>query len=74
MHLFKRCKFVCSTAAPPGKFGHHHVNCRTKEYWVETFAKHGLHYCPNLTDLMKSHSTMYREFLKNTGMVFFNRG
>jgi SAM-dependent methyltransferase len=28
------------SAAPPGQGGHHHVNCKPLEYWLERFARH----------------------------------
>lgn len=35
------------SAAGPGQGGHHHVNCRPKEYWIEKFFKRG--YCYDYT-------------------------
>lgn len=39
-NLIKLSKSILITAAPPGQGGHHHVNCRPKDYWVEKFACH----------------------------------
>lgn len=32
---------IVFTAAPPGQGGHHHVNCRPQDYWLELFADWG---------------------------------
>ena len=42
--LFSRCKYVVVTAAPPGQPGHHHVNCRPTEYWIDVFKKYGFEF------------------------------
>lgn len=34
------------SAAPPGQGGHHHVNCRPREYWTEKFKERG--FTPNM--------------------------
>lgn len=34
-------RFVAMTHAEPGQAGHHHVNCRTKEYWIGAMAAIG---------------------------------
>jgi cyclopropane fatty-acyl-phospholipid synthase-like methyltransferase len=72
LSLFKRARFVFCTAAPPGKFGHHHVNCQTVEYWIHTFTQAGFCFCPATTAALKSVSTMKREFVKISGMFFLN--
>jgi 2-polyprenyl-3-methyl-5-hydroxy-6-metoxy-1,4-benzoquinol methylase len=33
---------IVFTAAPPGQDGHHHVNCQTKQYWLDLFQAHGV--------------------------------
>ena len=58
------------TYAPPGKKGHHHVNCNTKEYWIDVFAQYGFVFSKELTEEVKRHSTMEREFFKEYGLVF----
>ncbi len=47
-----------------------HVNCQPSEYWIRLLAKNNICYEPELTAQLKAHSTMQREFIKNTGMVF----
>lgn len=79
MNCFQLCKYVIATAAPPGFRGHHHVNERHLDYWVETFGSFGFEYSDQLTNEMKTHSTMIkkakrknRSFIDISGM-FFNR-
>lgn len=56
-HLPKKCskefvrnlarhadKFLVISAAQPGQWGDGHINCQTKEYWIELFAKEGVIY------------------------------
>jgi len=74
MELFKRCGWAAVTAAPPGKGGHHHVNCQTSEYWIERFGEAGLEYQSDMTMEMRRQSTMGREFMRNTGLLFKNTG
>lgn len=37
MATFKGCRWLAITAAPPGRGGHHHVNCQWQAYWVKHF-------------------------------------
>ncbi len=70
MDVFQRCKYVVCTAAPPGKSGHHHVNCQTTKYWIRKFYDYGLHYDSEETDYIREHSSMTREFMRNYGMFY----
>lgn len=72
MRLFCKAKYICITHAPKNKRGHHHVNCQDSPYWKKVFQQYGLRYCHALTSCVKLASTMEREFIKNTGMVFLN--
>jgi len=78
MPAFKKCKFVIMTYAPPGTGGHHHVNERPKEYWVNKFAQAGFVHVPELSLQMRKSTTMNsegrkRKYINNTGMVFVAR-
>jgi len=73
MNVFTSCKYAICTAAPPAKTGHHHVNCQTKQYWINVFNKYNFKYSAEITDLLKQHSTMTREFFRENGMFFINR-
>lgn len=70
MNLFNKCKYVVCTAAPPGKPGYHHVNCRTTDYWIDVFSKYGFTYDENITNECKKYSTMKKEFFRKWGMFF----
>jgi cyclopropane fatty-acyl-phospholipid synthase-like methyltransferase len=70
MKCFEKAKYVFCTAAPPGKPGHHHVNCRDKSYWTDVFNKYGFEYDDKITIECKKHSTMKREFVQECGMFF----
>jgi len=35
-------KVLAITAAPPGDGGHHHVNCRPLDYWIEKITNYGM--------------------------------
>ena len=69
---FRRCGLVVMTHALPGKGGTHHVNCRTPEYWRWQFETRGFKYHDALTTKLRECSTMKREFMRTTGMVFVN--
>jgi SAM-dependent methyltransferase len=49
-----------------------HVNCMPREYWIDLVEKHGLTYDESILQELLQHSTMVREFLETTGMVFKN--
>lgn len=70
MNTFARAKHVFITFAPPGKSGNHHVNLKSKEYWIEIFSKYGLKYDEKITQQIKDASTMQREFVKENGLYF----
>jgi len=70
LKAFQLCDHVFMTHAPPGKQGHHHVNCRSQDYWLGAFAAAGFDFDPSLTSEIRAASTMRREFTRNTGLVF----
>jgi len=63
-------KFIVVTHALPGKNGHHHVNCQYPDYWIRIFNGYGYKLDDELTQKIKSVSTMKREFIQNTGLCF----
>lgn len=68
---FRDCEFVIVTAAPPGtEAAHHHVNCKDQNYWIAKFFEFGFDFAPDLTAQLRSASTMTRNFMRETGMVF----
>jgi hypothetical protein len=70
MSVFRKCKFVICTAAPPGAAGHHHVNCKDNQYWVELFDKNGFEYQTLETEFIRNYSGMKKPFIKRNGMFF----
>ena len=73
MHSFGLCKYVVCTAAPPGWPGHHHVNCRSIDYWIGAFAANGFEYDAIESGQVRAHSTMTKGFMSRTGMFFKKR-
>tara|TARA_Y100001963_G_C6676568_1_gene397731 strand:- start:270 stop:989 length:720 start_codon:yes stop_codon:yes gene_type:complete len=79
MNTFQRCKYVICTAAEPGEPGWHHVNCQTKQYWIEKFDEYGFDFSKNLTKQLRENSTMNiklkkrKHFIKRRGWLFVNR-
>jgi len=67
---FETANWAVITAAPPGWAGHHHVNCRTQEYWKGVLAAHGWRYDEATTVAIKGVSTMAKGFMKMNGMFF----
>jgi cyclopropane fatty-acyl-phospholipid synthase-like methyltransferase len=63
-------KAVCMTHALPGKGGHHHVNCQESKYWIDALASVGFTFDPDTTHRIREASTMRREFVRNTSLVF----
>jgi SAM-dependent methyltransferase len=70
MATFAAAGLVFCTAAPPGKPGHHHVNCRETAYWERVFGQYGWRLDSELTARVRTASTMSREFVRESGMVF----
>jgi SAM-dependent methyltransferase len=71
MDAFDKCDYAIVTAAPPGYPGHHHVNCRTEEYWKNVFSLRGFLYDETETDnIRKFVSTMQKPFMQSHGMFF----
>ena len=72
MESFAKCKYVTITYAPPGTKGWHHVNCNTKEYWIDVFKKYNLIFDQELTNEMQKVSSMKRDFFRKHGLCFKN--
>ncbi len=67
----KSGKFLVVTFARPHEDGgHHHVNCNTQEYWIKKIEDANFKFDIDLTDKVKKHSTMKRDFVRNSGLVF----
>ena len=73
MCLFENCQYIVCTAAPPGHPGHHHVNCQTKEYWIDKFLEYGFDYDAEETQYIRENSAMRKPFMQRNGMFYVKR-
>jgi cyclopropane fatty-acyl-phospholipid synthase-like methyltransferase len=73
MEDFLRCRIAAITFAHRGMPGHHHVNCQDEPYWISVFDEYGFDYCFLETQLMRTHSTMRKAFVRERGLVFQRR-
>ena len=69
--VFKDCKVVCCTFATNDK-GYHHVNVEDQAYWDDQFINRGFMKDNVSTEWIRTHSSMPREFIRNTGTVYIN--
>jgi cyclopropane fatty-acyl-phospholipid synthase-like methyltransferase len=68
--VFNKCKYVFCTKNPnEGKW---HTNCNDHMYWLKIFNDRGFRIDEPFTKQIKQHSTMEREFVKDTGAFFVN--
>jgi SAM-dependent methyltransferase len=74
MSAFARARLVVVTHAEPGQPGHHHVNCRPTNYWIERFAEHGFEHLPNETALLRATDRKHATYGRRTLTVFQRRG
>lgn len=77
MKDFQRGNFVVMTYAPPGKPGHHHVNCNTEDYWKGVFKDYGFQFDSELTNKIRQVTTLnikgkfsHKAFVKHHGLCF----
>lgn len=70
MPLFAACQYAVVTAAPPGKNGHHHVNCRPPRYWKQVFADYGMAFDGKMTRWLRIQSTMCKATGGHAGKPF----
>jgi SAM-dependent methyltransferase len=69
--VFKKCKTVLVTCSQ--RFaGHHHVNVKLMTYWVSKFEERGFALNEVDTLYIRNNSSMNRNFIRETGMVFNN--
>jgi len=81
MQDFARGQYALITFAPPGKKGHHHVNCNTNDYWIDVFDRYGFTCDLKITEKVKNASTMNvkgklptrKSWIKNNGLFFIKR-
>lgn len=65
---FKKADYLfCTANEGPG---HHHVNRKPVEYWIKMFERNGFKFLEEDTNRIRLNSSMPREFVRNTGMLF----
>ena len=70
---FQQCKQVFFTHALPGQPGHHHVNCRYSDYWIDVMDHFGFVYEPRITREVRAASTMVQIYARERGLFFTNK-
>ena len=71
--IFRKARYVISTAAPSGQYGYHHVNCQDERYWRDWFENLGFDVDKELTATVRHCSTMRSNFMRNNGVVWRRR-
>jgi cyclopropane fatty-acyl-phospholipid synthase-like methyltransferase len=72
INSFQQCRHLIITYAPEGTPGHHHVNCRNQEYWINILKEFNFAYDPIVTNYIRKVSTMKRNFIRDHGLYFLN--
>lgn len=67
--VFNQCKVILCTASQ-NPHAYHHVNVKPIEYWVEKFKERGFTLSEEDTEYIRANSSMKRDFIKETGMVY----
>jgi SAM-dependent methyltransferase len=69
-----RCgRFLAMTFAGPGQTGHHHVNCKPQEYWIEKMSGAGFRFLAEETAELKAKAMedkAQRQSVSDLGFVF----
>ena len=65
------CNLLMLTASPSEK-GHHHVNVHNCDWWISKISSYGFRFLDKETQELRARSTMKRDFVRTTGMVFTN--
>ena len=71
MRLMSQCKVLCMAYSLNPK-PVYHVNMQDWPYWEEQLGKYGLVLDLEATDHVREMSTMKRDFMRETGLVFTN--
>lgn len=80
IETMKKCKYVAMTFAGPGQGGHHHVNEKPAEYWIQHLENAGFKYEPEITNElreiakqdMEKYSPYYQSHFISRGLFFTN--
>jgi SAM-dependent methyltransferase len=72
MAALVRCKYLLISAALPGFGGHHHVNERPSEHWIERFRDHGFEFLQDETNRLRqlAHDTCPGSYFQANGLFF----
>ena len=73
LQLFDQCDAIIMTHAIPKQRGHHHVNCKSPDYWIDVMRKRGFRVSSDLTNLVRQSSDMKHDYMRNTGLVFLHK-
>jgi len=78
---FQRAKYVVMTFSEKG--GHHHVNIKPAEYWIDVFSSYGFTHSEDVTNTIRSITTMNttgkfantlsKQFVKTNGLFFYQK-
>jgi SAM-dependent methyltransferase len=71
MKLFQKGYYVFMSAAPPGQGGHHHVNCKNKDYWIKKFEQYNFEYLPEESEEISKTSN--DDLVRKNSMFFRNK-
>lgn len=69
--VFLKTKIVLCTASQ-NHDAHHHVNVKPLKYWYSKFEEYGFSLDKESTDFIRNNSSMKRDFVRKTGMVYIN--
>jgi hypothetical protein len=72
MPTFQKAQYAFISAAPPGQGGHHHVNEKNKEYWIEKFAEYGFEHLPEASDEISKTFPEWK-LITNNSLFFKNK-
>lgn len=79
--IFKNSKYVAITYAGENQEGHHHVNCKNSQYWIDLFEKNGFIFNEKKNSELKQvayedaivHNPIYKDnHFYNRGLFFIN--
>lgn len=72
MDAFRRCRVAVVTHAEPGQHGHHHVNCKDDQYWIDVFKSYGFKYNDEETLLLRKTDRWKAPWGRKTLLSFNN--
>lgn len=69
-YIFFKSKYVVMSHALENQGGHHHVNCKSEQYWIDLFETNEFKYLQEETQQLRSISTA--KYIKQNIKVFKN--